>query len=248
MGRKDFWHVKGKLLAITVLCASVAATLWIVRPETGQVPPTETAIVVPAAPSDTLRDIPALTDVPAGSAVPTPKPSVTYPTSVTASSVDTPAQAHLEIPVIQVTETVQETPLPLKENPIPSTVPADKGADIVRKTATTEQETDIRNEKRPVAGISEETRITFPSAFTPNGDGLNDTYRPLISNEVSQYMLSIYNRKNQLVFQTTHPDEAWDGNYCGTPQPHGAYLCLIRYTTDNGDKKSAKGEFLLLRD
>jgi len=43
----------------------------------------------------------------------------------------------------------------------------------------------------------------IPSAFTPNKDGKNDFYKPLLLGIVSHYEFSIYNRWGELVFKTT---------------------------------------------
>lgn len=89
--------------------------------------------------------------------------------------------------------------------------------------------------------------IVFPSAFTPNGDGLNDYYRASISGKTSQFLLRIYNTSQQLLFQTTKQEEAWDGTYKGTDQPHGLYIYTCSCTDEFGRKYILKGEFLLLK-
>ena len=90
-------------------------------------------------------------------------------------------------------------------------------------------------------------QISFPSAFTPNGDGLNDQYKPSISGKTTQYILRIYNSSQQLLFQTTTYDDAWDGTYRGKEQPHGLYLYICSCVDEFGRKYSMKGEFLLLK-
>ena len=89
-------------------------------------------------------------------------------------------------------------------------------------------------------------QISFPSAFTPNGDGLNDFYKPLISGKISNYLLRIYNKANQLLFQSTHYDEAWDGTFRSIMQEHGVYIYTLSCEDENGKKYFQKGEFLLL--
>lgn len=248
MRRKDFWRVKGKLIATAFLCAAATALFFSVNTVKENPQPAETAALAPSTTPEPSQDITPLTESPAEAAT----VSVQNGSSITTTAATLPTTAQTpateEPVVVQVTEIVSETTLPIKESPIPSAVPADKHQERIVKTPVTEREQNPLDNRTPSPEPSETVLASFPSAFTPNGDGLNDTYRPVLSGEVTQYLLRIYNRKNQLVFQTTHPEEAWDGNYRGTTQPHGAYLCVIQYTLAGGERKTEKGEFLLLRD
>jgi len=71
----------------------------------------------------------------------------------------------------------------------------------------------------------------FPTAFTPNNDGLNDSFGILTHFQLEDYHLSIYNRYGQLVFETADPKKAWDGSYKGKAQASGVYAwrCYYRY-------------------
>ena len=52
-----------------------------------------------------------------------------------------------------------------------------------------------------------------PSAFTPDGDLINDAWRPSFDCEVEEYTLQIYNRWGGLVWTTDNPEEYWTGGY-----------------------------------
>ena len=54
--------------------------------------------------------------------------------------------------------------------------------------------------------------MTFfvPNAFTPNGDGLNDTFEPKMSN-IETYKIMIFNRWGDLIFTSYDPSNQWDG-------------------------------------
>ncbi len=52
--------------------------------------------------------------------------------------------------------------------------------------------------------------LFFPNAFTPNDDGLNDTYLP-IGNSVVDFQLTIFNRWGQIVFETNNLQTGWNG-------------------------------------
>lgn len=57
--------------------------------------------------------------------------------------------------------------------------------------------------------------VTFyvPNAFTPDGDGKNDTWGPKGTNfEFESYNMQVFDRWGQLIWQTDNPDKYWDGN------------------------------------
>jgi gliding motility-associated-like protein len=94
---------------------------------------------------------------------------------------------------------------------------------------------------RPVPGIY------VPSAFTPNNDGKNDDFRPIISG--IQYGLkdfTIFNRWGEKVFTTAQIDEGWNGNYKGLPQASGIYIWIMK-ATENGVTIQRKGTVVLIR-
>lgn len=80
----------------------------------------------------------------------------------------------------------------------------------------------------------------LPNAFTPDGDGLNDLFKPQVS-DYESYELQIFNRSGEIVFETKDPNEGWNGSfnnsefYC----PAGTYA--IRYSIDFGDNDIQEG-------
>ena len=89
--------------------------------------------------------------------------------------------------------------------------------------------------------------IYFPSAFTPNGDFLNDILRVPWANKNKLRRLSIYNRWGQIVFYTTNAGEGWDGKYKGIEQPVGAYIYFLEMDGLSGEKFNQKGTVVLIR-
>lgn|GEM_PF-1741025 len=89
--------------------------------------------------------------------------------------------------------------------------------------------------------------IYFPNAFTPNKDGLNDIFRPVIIGKPAVYKLSIYNRWGQLIFETTDPGQGWDGLIKSGKQESGTYIWTCTYQFNTQEKVIKKGFFLLLR-
>lgn len=56
----------------------------------------------------------------------------------------------------------------------------------------------------------------LPNVFSPNGDGINDIYRPLRTSYVERVDMKIFNRWGLQVFETEDPDINWDGKINGT--------------------------------
>ncbi len=77
-----------------------------------------------------------------------------------------------------------------------------------------------------------------PNAFSPNGDGANDTWKLEGFKQFKSVNVQIYNRWGQLVFESKDPNGEWDGtNKNGKDLPVGTYYYIIDYTTDTGGKK-----------
>jgi gliding motility-associated-like protein len=90
--------------------------------------------------------------------------------------------------------------------------------------------------------------IAVPSAFTPNGDGLNDYLYPLNAFKADNMEFRIFNRWGQLLFTSKDWLSKWDGTVNGHPQPSGAYVWYLQYTDrDTGKKFFQKGSSLLIR-
>jgi gliding motility-associated-like protein len=65
--------------------------------------------------------------------------------------------------------------------------------------------------------------IYIPNSFTPNGDGLNDTFGA-VGEAIGQYKMQVFNRWGQLVFETNSHKNQWDGTFDGEPVPTGLYV------------------------
>jgi len=89
--------------------------------------------------------------------------------------------------------------------------------------------------------------IFFPNAFTPNGDGKNDYFRPIAAGNQQIKTFSITNRWGQTLFESTTMRPGWDGRFNGTMQDMGTYFYYIKYLCANGKTYENKGELLLVR-
>jgi gliding motility-associated-like protein len=91
-------------------------------------------------------------------------------------------------------------------------------------------------------------KLGIPNAFTPNGDGHNDQFRPKYGSEITNYQMLIFNRFGQKIFESTDRLKGWDGKLNGRPQPTGTYAWLIQYTDhDTGKRVQYNGTVVLIR-
>lgn len=78
-----------------------------------------------------------------------------------------------------------------------------------------------------------DTKIFMPTAFTPNGDGLNDVFKPVVQSvDEGIYSFQIFNRWGQLVFETNDPEVGWDGQQFGREVDEGIYTYVVRFFTN----------------
>lgn len=87
----------------------------------------------------------------------------------------------------------------------------------------------------------------IPNAFTPNGDGLNDVFRPIPVGLTKTDWFRVLNRFGELVFESTQWMKGWDGTFRGKKQPVGAYTWIIKGTDRNGKKVEMKGTVMLIQ-
>jgi gliding motility-associated-like protein len=90
-------------------------------------------------------------------------------------------------------------------------------------------------------------KLSYPNAFTPNGDGRNDTWSPLMHGNHSHYELSIYNRWGTRLFHSFTPNAGWNGIYEGKPQDVGTYYYYLQSKCLTGQEEEHKGEVHLIR-
>ena len=86
-----------------------------------------------------------------------------------------------------------------------------------------------------------------PTAFTPNRDGKNDLFRPLLFGNVKKYQFIIYNRWGEVVFETTDVSKGWNGDLKGRTQSTNLFVWLCYYELEGEEKKFEKGSVVLIR-
>ncbi len=87
----------------------------------------------------------------------------------------------------------------------------------------------------------------IPNAFTPNGDGLNDVFRPIPPGISSTTFFRVFNRYGQLMFETSQWLKGWDGTFKGKPAEPGAYVWIIKGVDKYNKTIEQKGTIMLIR-
>ena len=76
--------------------------------------------------------------------------------------------------------------------------------------------------------INDELLLYVPNSFTPNGDGVNDVFLPIVNGEDPlKYDLLIFNRWGELIFEEQHSSQGWDGYHNGVIAQDGVYVWKI---------------------
>ena len=84
--------------------------------------------------------------------------------------------------------------------------------------------------------------IYIPNAFTPNGDGINDTFG-VKGQGITNYRLLVFNRWGEVIFESTEVKKQWDGRYAGKQVEQGTYVYEL---FANGAKKGRTGSVTVI--
>ena len=92
--------------------------------------------------------------------------------------------------------------------------------------------------------------VTLPNIFTPNGDGVNDTWQPLFNNSsaITSYRCTIFDRWGVKLFDTDKPLQSWDGrDQTGIACIDGVYYYVMHATGSDSKSYDRNGFFQLIR-
>jgi gliding motility-associated-like protein len=86
----------------------------------------------------------------------------------------------------------------------------------------------------------------IPTAFSPNGDGINDELDCQLfgATEVTVYII---NRWGEIVFESTKTSQRWNGDSAGKPCPEGVYAVLVEFKGNRQSKRVLSSSVTLLR-
>lgn len=88
--------------------------------------------------------------------------------------------------------------------------------------------------------------VMVPTAFTPNGDGLNDYFGP-IGKVPDGFRLQLFNRNGEVVFKSSSINQRWNGIYKGELQPTSVFIYLIDFKDLQNKPHQQRGTFTLIR-
>jgi gliding motility-associated-like protein len=89
--------------------------------------------------------------------------------------------------------------------------------------------------------------VYFPTAFTPNGDNINDYFLPYSESKPISYELNIFNRYGQNIFTSKNIKTGWNGKWQTEMQNTGSYVWVCKYQFRNKLMQTKKGSFLLVK-
>jgi gliding motility-associated-like protein len=93
----------------------------------------------------------------------------------------------------------------------------------------------------------EKADILVPTAFTPNGDGLNDLLRPMLFGITELHYFKIFNRLGRQLFETTLAGAGWDGRLKGIPQDSQVVVWIAEGIGVDNKIYRRKGSSMLVR-
>ena len=109
-------------------------------------------------------------------------------------------------------------------------------------------DTDYWMDATPIRISISTSKLVFPNAFSPNGDGMNDIYRAKTDYQsIVEFKAVIYNRWGQKLYEWNNPAGGWDGTYKGNPVKQGVYYVQVTAKGADGRRFNIKKDVNLLR-
>jgi gliding motility-associated-like protein len=99
----------------------------------------------------------------------------------------------------------------------------------------------------PVILPDQSYSLVLPNVFTPDHDGQNDQFTPIVTEGISSMHTQIFNRWGQLVFETDDPGILWDGFVKEKESNDGIYFWLVTFSNVNNHPSALRGFVQLIR-
>ncbi|MCY1550150.1 hypothetical protein D9M68_863780 [compost metagenome] len=88
----------------------------------------------------------------------------------------------------------------------------------------------------------------MPSAFTPNGDGKNDYFYPILQVGQKVVTLQVYHRNGQLIYDNENPTKGWDGkDKNGNYYTSDVFMYILKYNCSDNKIYEKKGDITIVR-
>jgi gliding motility-associated-like protein len=104
----------------------------------------------------------------------------------------------------------------------------------------------IDSVSREITVISGVLEVSIPNSFTPNGDGFNDVFKPVIKG-LEEINLVIFNRYGNQVASWKQETVNWDGSHNGASSPDGVYYYVLMGKDYAGAEVERTGSITILR-
>ena len=85
------------------------------------------------------------------------------------------------------------------------------------------------------------------AGFSPNGDGINDVFRPIAVGYSAMNYFKVFNRWGEIVYNGNTLEKGWDGYYNNKQADLGTYYWEIAFTDRFGKTGFLKGDVTLVR-
>jgi gliding motility-associated-like protein len=95
--------------------------------------------------------------------------------------------------------------------------------------------------------VYDDTRVLVPNAFSPNGDGINDTWLIKAEGLITSVSVQVFNRYGQPMYKGNPSGTGWDGRSNGTPLPTGTYYWMLEARQEDGKPIRMNGSVTLLK-
>jgi gliding motility-associated-like protein len=94
--------------------------------------------------------------------------------------------------------------------------------------------------------IEEEHDLFVPTIFSPNGDGNNDNF-VIEGTGLNNYLLRVFNRWGELIFESESQGISWDGTQRNKPLNTAVFAYVLTYTNDSGIDQRKTGNVTLIK-
>ncbi|HHG84407.1 MAG TPA: gliding motility-associated C-terminal domain-containing protein, partial [Bacteroidetes bacterium] len=89
--------------------------------------------------------------------------------------------------------------------------------------------------------------LNMANVFSPNGDGVNDIFRPVSFSQINNVTLAIFDRWGKKLFETTDLNNGWNGTLEGKECPEGVYFWAVSYRGKSQESERMAGHLTLMR-
>ncbi len=113
-------------------------------------------------------------------------------------------------------------------------------------TLTVENEVGCRLSKTDTLVIEQGYNFTLPTAFTPNNDGINESFRPAFQN-IESLDLKVQDRNGVIVYTSDKLSAFWDGTFNRSDAPQGVYYFEATFIAKSGKVRKQAGKIFLMR-